>query len=425
MTAPAPCAAAQHGCGTPYGWRRGGRCPKCRAAHNGETREARRRRQAPDPALLSDLTRSVAAGADLTESARSLGVHPRTARVWAESDPGLAAAVGALPSAPGDLDAACQYLLALTAGEQTTQAHADLIRWRAAPAFVDLENLIGRHTIRPHLPRQRLPITAWGETKSANVWSRDSRSSVDGQTIRKRIKAGMSPEEAITAPRGTPLPQRDAADCGAGRYCGTPTGWTHGGTCDRCRRARSRSSRSRRRPVVKPRENGDALLADYAAGVPIEKIAEEFSMRTAEVRAYARQYGVERGKAPSVMRDAAALRARQKAEVLARLGSHDETLRGAARQVGLPEGWLKSAMLHDEEFAERARVARGVGRRVVQQRFLDAVASGSTIGDAAAAAGVGRDRVRRWRGDSEFERRLEAASAESRRPAHPTERSDP
>lgn len=41
-------------------------------------------------------------------------------------------------------------------------------------------------------------LTAFGETKCLNEWARDTRCSVNGPTIGKRLSSGLSPEEAIT-----------------------------------------------------------------------------------------------------------------------------------------------------------------------------------------------------------------------------------
>lgn len=43
-------------------------------------------------------------------------------------------------------------------------------------------------------------ITAFGETKNLNEWAKDSRCLVSRPTITRRIKDGMSPEEAMTSP---------------------------------------------------------------------------------------------------------------------------------------------------------------------------------------------------------------------------------
>lgn len=42
-------------------------------------------------------------------------------------------------------------------------------------------------------------LTAFGETKPAEVWARDPRAAVNAQTIRDRVRDGVPPEEAISA----------------------------------------------------------------------------------------------------------------------------------------------------------------------------------------------------------------------------------
>ena len=44
-----------------------------------------------------------------------------------------------------------------------------------------------------------MPLTAFGQTKSAAAWARDRRGKVNAQTIRDRVRDGIDPETAITA----------------------------------------------------------------------------------------------------------------------------------------------------------------------------------------------------------------------------------
>lgn len=50
-------------------------------------------------------------------------------------------------------------------------------------------------------------ITAWGETKSANAWARDTRATVSDKVISRRIAAGWKEEDAISTARGKPGPK--------------------------------------------------------------------------------------------------------------------------------------------------------------------------------------------------------------------------
>ena len=45
-------------------------------------------------------------------------------------------------------------------------------------------------------------VTAWGEVKSANAWSKDPRGVVSDKIIKRRIDAGWKPEDAISTPPG-------------------------------------------------------------------------------------------------------------------------------------------------------------------------------------------------------------------------------
>lgn len=58
-----------------------------------------------------------------------------------------------------------------------------------------------------NVPKHRVwaPITAFDETKSIMEWSKDARCVVSEMTLRKRIKAGIAPEEAICTFPGSGL----------------------------------------------------------------------------------------------------------------------------------------------------------------------------------------------------------------------------
>lgn len=62
-------------------------------------------------------------------------------------------------------------------------------------------NAAGARTVAARRTTIHREVTAWGETKSLAAWSSDPRASVSDKVIRKRLDAGMSAEEAISAPR--------------------------------------------------------------------------------------------------------------------------------------------------------------------------------------------------------------------------------
>ncbi len=55
-----------------------------------------------------------------------------------------------------------------------------------------------------HNKRNNVNITAWGETKCRFAWIRDARCIVSDTTIRRRLKEGMTPEEAMSTPKRPP-----------------------------------------------------------------------------------------------------------------------------------------------------------------------------------------------------------------------------
>lgn len=56
-------------------------------------------------------------------------------------------------------------------------------------------------------------ITAFGETKLLIEWASDPRATTSAENIRRRIKSGWTPEEAITVPRASQR-QGGERDCG-------------------------------------------------------------------------------------------------------------------------------------------------------------------------------------------------------------------
>lgn len=52
--------------------------------------------------------------------------------------------------------------------------------------------------------RSTINLCAWGEIKCATEWGRDPRCMVNGQTVARRLRAGISAEMAISTPPATP-----------------------------------------------------------------------------------------------------------------------------------------------------------------------------------------------------------------------------
>jgi hypothetical protein len=83
------CAATPRSCGTPGGWRQGGRCTRCRRAHNLETREARGLTREQRAAVL----RALRAGVTAQEAAEAVGKSVRSLQSASGRDGELRAAM--------------------------------------------------------------------------------------------------------------------------------------------------------------------------------------------------------------------------------------------------------------------------------------------------------------------------------------------
>ena len=65
------------------------------------------------------------------------------------------------------------------------------------------EEAIGGESRASGLSVEERSVTAFGETKTVQAWSRDPRCSVRAETIRRRIETGMDAESAIASPKET------------------------------------------------------------------------------------------------------------------------------------------------------------------------------------------------------------------------------
>jgi hypothetical protein len=233
MTAPAPCAAGTRGCGTPTGWRKGGRCPACRNAHNDDTQRRRGLTSEQRQQVLTALRN----GVPYQEAAAAIGRKPGALTVIARRDPELAAALGTVPDSACDpermvasalagipeskLGRQASYIAALItnggddrAATVTAGIHRNLpALWaRTDPLFAQTEEAARRlgagRVIAPHRhSRNRkpaAPVTAWGETKKITEWAKDPRCRTSAHLIGQRIAHGKPPEEAISTPTESP-----------------------------------------------------------------------------------------------------------------------------------------------------------------------------------------------------------------------------
>lgn len=134
------CAAPRTSCGTPSGWRAGGRCPRCRAAHNQDVNKWRGLSSKKRGLVLAALR----AGADAATAAEAAGVNERLLAHTARTDGELRAALDGLPVSVQAIARRADWLAALTrlGGDQKAAAHAIGItpsqpkKWRwEDPAF--------------------------------------------------------------------------------------------------------------------------------------------------------------------------------------------------------------------------------------------------------------------------------------------------
>lgn len=143
----ATCVATPKSCGTPSGWRSGGRCPKCRAAHNAETNRYRGLRPDQRKATLDALR----GGATPKEAAERVGVTLASLRLSSSRDSELRMALDGAPEGLQLLAKQGDFLAALThtAGDFAaavrrvgiTQATAR--RWRTGdPQYAAAENAV-------------------------------------------------------------------------------------------------------------------------------------------------------------------------------------------------------------------------------------------------------------------------------------------
>lgn len=164
MTA-ASCKAPAASCGTPAGWRAGGRCVRCRLAHNNDTN---RRRGLPRAERHTFLT-MLRCGKSVEEAAETAGVTVSTLVQAARRDGELRAALDGMPIGVQSAAQRAEFLAALVrcgGNQRLAEAQAGLSRstahnWRQDdPAFDAAVGAIlawlGVASSRPRKPRAHL-----------------------------------------------------------------------------------------------------------------------------------------------------------------------------------------------------------------------------------------------------------------------------
>lgn len=133
------CEAPRKTCGSASGWRVGGRCPRCRAAHNRDT-SARRGLGADQRVAVLGFLR---AGRSVDEAAEAVGVKPQLLSHAARVDGELRAALDGMPEVVQVAARRGDWLAALTrtGGAQAAAAKSIGLSlstvkvWRQDPAF--------------------------------------------------------------------------------------------------------------------------------------------------------------------------------------------------------------------------------------------------------------------------------------------------
>lgn len=149
------CKATVRSCGTPTGWRQGGRCDNCREAHNEDVNRRRRARRALPPETVLAYAELLESGEDPAAAARKLGINPTQAKALPKDHPRVAEAL-TMTSRPDGLPLSqearqADYLKALidcngvvqdALVATNVQMVPTLLRWRKDQAFKSAEQAL-------------------------------------------------------------------------------------------------------------------------------------------------------------------------------------------------------------------------------------------------------------------------------------------
>ncbi|MBE4761819.1 helix-turn-helix domain-containing protein [Streptomyces caniscabiei] len=164
MAGSGKCVAPAKHCGTPYGWRTGGRCPRCRRAHNQESNHSRGLGEERRTTVLAALRDGLAAA----QAAALVGVTPTSLSQWAGRDGELFAALEGQSERHQFVARQGDYLAALTrsAGNPKDAALLAGIRpetlevWREDPDYMAMEKALLRWIRGATRPRRRPRLSA-------------------------------------------------------------------------------------------------------------------------------------------------------------------------------------------------------------------------------------------------------------------------
>lgn len=163
MTNTQGCVAPKKACGTAYGWRKGGRCPRCRTAHNAEANRYR----GITPDQRAEVLALLRAGQSPEEAAAAIGKSANSLSAAAGRDGELRAAMDGLPLERQLVARQGDYLAALahTGGNRTAAVRQlrvsewSLSNYRQDPLFAEAERAV-LAWIENAAPRPKGKVTA-------------------------------------------------------------------------------------------------------------------------------------------------------------------------------------------------------------------------------------------------------------------------
>lgn len=218
MTGMVQCAAPRTSCGSAAGWRAGGRCPRCRAAHNDETNRYRGITAAQRAEVLALLR----AGTSPEEAAAAIGRPVQSLSGAAVRDGELRAALDGEPPERQRVARLGDYLAALThAGGNKAAAirrigvpRTTVEQWLEDPRFAAVEKaLLAWLASAAIRPRTRITHAALGQAaalleQGSSITAAAKAVGTTDMTLRKhaarheRLRTALA--ERPPSPRGFP-----------------------------------------------------------------------------------------------------------------------------------------------------------------------------------------------------------------------------
>lgn len=225
MNLPLPCTRTGLDCGTTTGWRKGGRCPDCRAAHNADTNRRRGIGKPSDTDRRIILAR-LRQGDTPEQAAAAVGRTPLSINRAASTDSELRLALNGAPLEAQRAARMGDYLAALTRhnGAQNkaaaeTNTSSMMAGWRRNPDFAAAEQAVirlsqyakipGRNRVSYDMLDRAADVLAAGGTltEAARAIGVTPQTLRNGGTRLPRLAALLPPERR--SPRRKRTPQHD------------------------------------------------------------------------------------------------------------------------------------------------------------------------------------------------------------------------